>query len=363
MYSNSNISDNAYNWLMNMHNFDVEAEFWHRLSENEKEIFQKIREENLYHYVIYQEFKINNELYKKILELFPFPFSLKNAKGEFLFMNNAYKRTFNLSSENQYITFDDFTTLTDKERLGLQIDTAIALDSLCTIQKPFSFEADQYNRRFSYWVSGFQCKNNERYTFSVIQDITEFIQAENKLSEQVAMLESTNENIVRLSNLDPLTGAYNRASMLEFFQANFKDARRTKSTFSILLLDIDYFKMVNDRFGHLIGDKLLQDIVQLLKHAVRDKDKIIRFGGEEFLILLPKTNQVQAYEIAERIRLFISENLKNPDNESITISIGIATYSNEKNPEDIIKIADNNLYKAKEKGRNCTVPNLTEKEK
>ena len=358
MCSNSNISNNVYNWLINMHNFDIEADLWNKLSEDEKELFQKVREENLYHYVTYQEFKINNELYKKILESFPFPFALKNAKGEFLFINPAYKKTFNLSTQDVYNSCDDFAFLTDKERLGLQIDTAIALDSLCTLQKPFSYESDQYNRRFSYWVCGFQCKNNERYTFSVTQDITEFIQVENKLTEQVAKLESTNENIIRLSNLDPLTGEYNRASMLEFFQFNFREARRTKSTFSILLLDIDYFKMVNDKFGHLVGDKLLQDIVQLLKHAVREKDKVFRFGGEEFLLLLPHTTQTQAYEIAERIRQFISKNLKNPDNESITISIGIATYSNEKSPEEIIKIADENLYKAKDNGRNCVIPNL-----
>lgn len=363
MSTKNSISNNVYNWLINMHNFDIEPELWNDLTEDEKEQFQKVREENLYHYTKYQESKINNELYKNILNALPFPCALKNAKGEFLFINPAHVKTFNLSTNEPYQTIDDFHILSDKERLGLQIDNAIALDSLCTIQKPFSYEADPLNRRFYYWVCGFQCKNNNRYTFSVTQDVTEFVQTENKLSEQVAMLESTNENIIRLSNLDPLTGAYNRTSLVEFFELNFREARRTKSTFSILLLDIDHFKNVNDKFGHLVGDKLLQDMVTLLKNSVREKDMVFRFGGEEFLLLLPKTNFIQAYEVAERIRIHISKNLKRPDNSMITISIGIANYTNEKTATDLIKIADENLYRAKNNGRNCVIPQVNTQNK
>jgi diguanylate cyclase (GGDEF)-like protein len=139
----------------------------------------------------------------------------------------------------------------------------------------------------------------------------------------------------------------------------FKDAFKRQLKISkpgnlcLIILDIDFFKKINDTYGHLIGDKILEELTDNLQKSLRRKDLLARFGGEEFLVMLPETTSKKAYEIAERLR----KNL--PDSNllkkyKITISLGLTCYYKKDNIEKMIKRADKSLYESKAKGRNQT---------
>ncbi|MBE0425674.1 MAG: sensor domain-containing diguanylate cyclase [Nitrospirae bacterium] len=159
-----------------------------------------------------------------------------------------------------------------------------------------------------------------------------------------------------LLRIDDLTGLLNRRAILEKLEEEVNRAKRYRSQLALIICDIDYFKEINDTYGHDIGDKALQIISSLIKSSLRNTDIIGRYGGDEFFLILPETSMEGAKEIAERIRFIIKDfNLKLNKNKSIktTVSIGVAEFDAGK--EDInsfIKRADNALYVAKDKGRN-----------
>ncbi|MEW5871586.1 MAG: diguanylate cyclase [Chloroflexota bacterium] len=161
----------------------------------------------------------------------------------------------------------------------------------------------------------------------------------------------------RLAITDGLTNIYNRRHLLKLADQEYSRARRYHRPLSALMIDIDHFKHVNDTYGHPVGDLALKTLVQCCKQNLRDSDLLGRYGGEEFLVLMPETHHTKALEAAERIRQRV-ESLKLADERntiSITISIGVATMQeNEALSLDIlIRNADDALYTAKAAGRNC----------
>ncbi|HPF16818.1 MAG TPA: diguanylate cyclase [Thermotogota bacterium] len=154
----------------------------------------------------------------------------------------------------------------------------------------------------------------------------------------------------KASVTDGLTKLYNHKKILELLNLEIDRAKRYKRDVSIMMLDIDHFKRVNDDYGHVVGDTVLERLAFVIKQQIRDLDMVGRYGGEEFLIIFPEINQSQAYQVAERLRKTV-EALIFDDGLTITISGGVAEYSDEKT-EHFIKKADDNLYKAKNSGRN-----------
>ena len=149
---------------------------------------------------------------------------------------------------------------------------------------------------------------------------------------------------------DPLTGLANRRMMHIVFERSFNMAKRTGDPFSIIMLDIDHFKNFNDTHGHSAGDRLLVELSKLLIKETRKVDLVVRYGGEEFLILLSETNLERACDVAERMRMGVESTL------DTTISLGIASLDPSiHSEEDFIKKADEALYKAKKQGRNMVV--------
>ena len=159
--------------------------------------------------------------------------------------------------------------------------------------------------------------------------------------ENLHLKEKAREESLR----DQLTGLWNRRSLELFIEKLIPKSIRDKKTFSIIVLDIDFFKKYNDDFGHLQGDKALISVANVLQNELRENDLAVRFGGEEFLVVLPETDTKIAQEITQRI---ISSTRTNTQN---TISAGIATYSKEIKFEELVKLADDALYQAKENGR------------
>ena len=156
---------------------------------------------------------------------------------------------------------------------------------------------------------------------------------------------------------DALTGIWNRTAIMEAMHKEMSRALRTKKPISILMADIDFFKLVNDDHGHLAGDDVLCETVLRIQSALRPYDAVGRYGGEEFLLILPDCNKTDAYEIAERIRTKVSNTeIAIPEGAvTVTLSIGVVVISDPQDakPEVFIQKADEALYMAKENGRNC----------
>ncbi|MCE5194387.1 MAG: diguanylate cyclase [Nitrospiraceae bacterium] len=165
--------------------------------------------------------------------------------------------------------------------------------------------------------------------------------------------------IRELATTDDLTTIHNRRHLMTRFAEEFERAKRLKKNLSGIIVDIDNFKSVNDKSGHLVGDKILISVASRIKNSVRIYDILGRYGGDEFFIVLPDAKLEEAMVIAEKIRLKIKEPFhleKEPaHNLNITVSIGVSSLSSvDKTLDDIIKKADDGLYKAKKLGRDRT---------
>lgn len=172
---------------------------------------------------------------------------------------------------------------------------------------------------------------------------------EKKLKEMVEQLEE-------VSIHDPLTGLKNRRYFAHIFHDECARSLRRQEALTLLFLDLDHFKRVNDNHGHHFGDLALQETGRFLKQQCRPYDTVVRWGGEEFIILLRATDEPTAINFSERIRIGIQTEL-NPDLPfSMTISIGLAQYQDNDTLEDLTDRADKALYHAKQSGRNKVIP-------
>ncbi len=174
------------------------------------------------------------------------------------------------------------------------------------------------------------------------------------IEKHLEMIEKA-EILQKLAEIDLLTNIYNRRSFLVKAEAELNRAIRYNHPLSIVLLDIDYFKKINDNFGHQAGDKILKSLATSVASLVRFCDIFGRYGGEEFIIMLVETDYRSATIFAERIRNTIANLIVTYDSILIkfTVSIGIGILENDQELSSIIKRADNALYEAKNKGRNC----------
>jgi len=166
------------------------------------------------------------------------------------------------------------------------------------------------------------------------------------------------EQIKNLSIRDPLTGIYNRRYLNKVMRTEMDRASRQMHPLSVILIDIDNFKLINDQFGHPVGDQVLQDLVKLFESIIRPYDIFTRYGGEEFLILMSETDEDMAFALAERLRGAVTTRTLSPKNISLTCSFGGSTFWWNERPlpslEMLIERADKALYQAKGAGRNQT---------
>jgi diguanylate cyclase (GGDEF)-like protein len=164
-----------------------------------------------------------------------------------------------------------------------------------------------------------------------------------------------NRELKRLSVTDSLTGLYNHGHLLDTLQLEVERARRLKHFFSIMMIDVDNFKQYNDSLGHPAGDKLLNEIGQLIKASIRSIDYAARYGGDEFLVLLHEVGPEGARRLAERIRSSLATKPWNQGPDQVTLSLGVASFPEHgDNPDALIAGADAALYEAKRRGRNQT---------
>ncbi len=160
----------------------------------------------------------------------------------------------------------------------------------------------------------------------------------------------------KMATTDKLTGIYNRQALDIFINQIIKDIKRKDIHFSVILFDIDHFKQINDDFGHIAGDQVIKNIVELTKGQIRESDIFCRWGGEEFLILLRECKINNAYKIAEQVRQSVNNTPTCYENKDIhsTISLGVSQYEWDESIDSLLSRVDKALYVAKGKGRNAT---------
>ncbi len=170
-----------------------------------------------------------------------------------------------------------------------------------------------------------------------------------------ADLKNAREGLEQLSDTDELTGLNNRRAFNKVLEAETRKAARYDRPFSVLMLDADDLKTVNDEFGHAVGDKLIVTIAQVINESLRKTDFLARYGGDEFIAILTETTAEKAAEVAERIRASVENTSFSADGKRVasTISIGVSCYSKETDEEEVIMAeADRKLYESKRKGKN-----------
>lgn len=203
----------------------------------------------------------------------------------------------------------------------------------------FYIDGELVKKYFQY-TAKYVTFNNEEMVLIIVDDISELMEANLKLKQ--------------ISVTDGLTGLYNHKYIFHRLEEEVKKSQRYETPMSIIMLDIDHFKKINDTYGHQVGDTTLAAVSRAIKDTLREVDIPGRYGGEEFIAILPQTKLLEAFITAERIREMVETIVFEEKGLSVTISGGVAEFRKEP-PLRLIERADRRLYQAKESGRNCIV--------
>ena len=182
---------------------------------------------------------------------------------------------------------------------------------------------------------------------------------ERSVTERTKELQEANARLERLAVTDGLTGVFNHRRFQEQLQAEILRSERHKRPMGVLMVDVDFFKKVNDAMGHPAGDELLRRLAEVLSVDLRQTDMIARYGGEEFAVLLPETTKSEAMQVAERMRIAVETKINDgstPWPTKVTVSIGVGTFPEDgKSGEQVLVAADQAMYVAKRQGRNRVI--------
>jgi sigma-B regulation protein RsbQ len=192
----------------------------------------------------------------------------------------------------------------------------------------------------TYW-SIYTCTNRDKLQ-------TELIKAKEALEKKT-------QELFELATTDSLSGLLNRREFFHLAQKAVQQAMRNSSTLALLSFDIDYFKQVNDCYGHQMGDKVIQTVANILSENRRVYDVVARIGGEEFVVLLPDIDKQNAWQLAEKLRQQVAQ--QSIDGIRVTVSVGLCVTEKGQaiNVHEMLRLSDNALYKAKNNGRNQTI--------
>lgn len=262
------------------------------------------------------------------------------------------------------VTTDPEGIITDVTK-GFEILSGYAKEELIGLKHKIFRHPDTPSEIFSHlwetikggdaWCGEIKNKNKHGFGFWSKICIEPLIDGENILGYVGIYTNITEQKeLSRKVEIDSLTGIYNRSKLHFLLIQKLEKTYFEDSTFSILFVDLDHFKSINDQYGHFEGDRVLIEFSHLIRSALRSGDLFCRWGGEEFVIVLDYADRHNAYQIAEKLRNLVHEydfNLDYP----LTISIGISEYDQKSSIDDMIKIADQAMYQAKSQGRNQSV--------
>ena len=282
----------------------------------------------------------NNQRIEEIIKLSPFPIVISRlSDNRIILANDNALKTFGVKSKDAktYSLKDFFADANNRQLLLEQLEEKREVQDFEVLIKPLGEAAP-------FWLltsANIIDYNNDVAIYAAFQDITSRKVRENVLQNQAVR--------------DPLTSLYNRRYLESEVEKRIKEEKKSGREYSVLMLDADFFKKVNDTYGHKVGDKVLIELSSKTEKALRDCDIVARYGGEEFLVFLPDINSEQAYKVAERLRMAIAEIVVEADNGKkvkFTVSIGVSSSQISDNVDMLVKTADEALYKAKQNGRN-----------
>ncbi len=239
--------------------------------------------------------------------------------------------------------------------LGLQIPVTSSLGFLEEVLKVAPSQTVVVVARLGERESVLAALRQGAYDWVVVPPASEEIDRVIRHWTERANLHAQNKELQRQALADDLTSAYNRRYMELYIDEELERARRYSHPFSILFLDMDYLKMINDRYGHMSGSKALREVAHVIHGRLRQTDKVFRFGGDEFVVTLTETDQEGAYQVAVRLREAINAHRFLEDDDigaSMTASFGIATFPQDGLTKDqLLRHADAAMYKVKESTR------------
>ncbi|MBQ4347379.1 MAG: GGDEF domain-containing protein [Firmicutes bacterium] len=304
--------------------------------------------------------KIENELafYKASANAMPNPIFIKDGELKFVFFNKAYKEFFGLSGD-EYIGKDvkalKYIPEEDRERYHQEDSSLLASKDVMQYETAFKSPETDFLESL-YWSKGFGVpETGEQGIIGEIVDISDQKKVQRNLARNMQVIETLVEKAETESRMDPVTSLFNRRVLKDDVPRIIEDAKKRNMPVCSMILDIDYFKEVNDTFGHLEGDAILKKLADVMKASFRQSDILIRYGGDEFIIILPETKLVHANMAAERLCTAVRREILLPNGKNITISVGVA----ESLPQDdflaLVSRADEGLYMAKALGRDRVV--------
>ncbi len=289
--------------------------------------------------------------YETLIDDLPVPVFAKSESGSISLLNQAYEKFFGVQRD-EVLGEKPTECLNPEQREQIRRDEQEGVSGRerhyeVSLQTPYGI------RDVIYWTKGIHISSlGSGRQVGVIVDITDKKRLQQELAHKISALKNAQEELERLSRTDPLTGLANRRPFDERLEENLSLADRHEHAVCVIMADLDFFKQVNDRFGHDQGDAVLRSCADILRSKTRKEDLAARFGGEEFVILLPSTTCKDAISLANRLRKAVSEIIVLPDLSRVTISMGVAQYKRGESGEELLKRADEALYMAKKTGRN-----------
>lgn len=289
-----------------------------------------------------------------LLDAIPHAIFVKDEALRFIYVNKAYETMFNAKKEDMFgKTVLDITHLSKEEKEFYHNEDAELLEYETSSNHVFDYVLGTGKTHSClYFSTGFKKNDGTKNLIGIIIDVTQQYAFIKKLQEAVKKELEEKKELEKQSAIDPLTQVYNRQFLKRTLSERTSRSISDKVPLSCVMVDIDHFKNINDTFGHLTGDEVLKQMGHILKQSLRDEDMVFRYGGEEFLLLLPGIQINTAVKIAERIRKRIAEAIVLPDGKHITASAGCAEFTNSEEDLQLVKRADDALYQAKKTGRN-----------
>ena len=287
-----------------------------------------------------KELKETQSKIPMIIQASPFPIIISALKDDrLLSVNEKAAELFNIDTNNikNFKTEEYFVDPNARKELLQKLSVVPVVENFQTV-----FRNPNSEKTFWLDISARVIDfDNEVALFSAFKDITAQKKHEQDLFEKAV--------------LDPLTGCYNRRQFLELATKEIRRAWRYDAPFCLMMMDIDHFKMVNDRYGHTFGDEVLKIMARACKQNLRDSDIFARYGGEEFIVLLTNTTIAEGRSVAERVRQAIEKcviSLTTGEKFHFTISLGVVCSQSSDDLDELVKRADSALYAAKKGGRN-----------
>ncbi len=295
--------------------------------------------------------RASEELFRAFMNASPFLSYIKDAAGRLLFYNRSFAQRFGVS---EYA----WLGRTDEQLWSRNLTKSVRTHDLEVMAGGKMVETEEHIRSADGTISSlrsfkFPCHDSAGNVLlaGVAVDVSEDVAQKAELERYHRELEEANSQLRRLAVTDELTGLRNRRAFEERLVMEFSMARRRKRELSVLLIDIDNFKQINDRWGHAAGDEVLRRLGMILRTTVRLPDLPARYGGEEFIVLLPESGEESAMGLARRVMQRVAT--EEWENGPVTISVGMAAMNESLvNGYQLVELADEALYAAKRAGKN-----------